>query len=218
MKKASTTLLILCLLPALVFAQSKQTPRVKPLVFTHVTIIDATGTPPKSDMTVVVADNRITELGRSGKVRVPKGAQVVDAKGKFLIPGLWDMHVHLAKAGANTLPLFIANGVTSVRDMGGDYVEVLKWKKEVSAGTRLGPRIKTAGPILESSSNLERMKRERTIEPVERTRIGVPNPEAATAIVDSVAKLGVDFLKIRTVASLETYRAIVQAAKRNNLA
>jgi imidazolonepropionase-like amidohydrolase len=128
------------------------------------------------------------------------------------------MHVHLGKTGENSLPLFIANGITSVRDMGGDYAQVLKWREEVAGWKRPGPRIKAAGPILESASNIERMKREGTVEPVDRFRLGVSNPESAATIVDSVANMGVDFIKVRTVASLETYRAIAAAAKKNHLA
>lgn len=210
--RATLALLLSILLPA-----SPAAAQTKPLAFTHATVIDMTGAPPEPDVTVIVVGNRIAAVGKSGKVRVPAGAQVVNAKGKFLIPGMWDMHVHLAKAGGNTLPLFVANGVTSVRDMGGDYEAVLAWRREILSGARLGPRIKTAGPLLESTKNVERMKREGTVEPVERTRIGVPNPEAAAAIVESVAKLGVDFLKLRTVASPETYRAIAVAARKANL-
>ena len=95
-----------------------QDSRPAPLVFTHVTVVDANDEPPEPDMTVVVTGDRITALGKTGKVTVPKDAQVVDATGKYLIPGLWDMHVHLH--GKEVLfPLFIANGVTGVRQMGG---------------------------------------------------------------------------------------------------
>jgi adenine deaminase len=65
-----------------------------PLVFMHVTVIDATGAPPQPDMTVVISGDRIAEIGLTQHVRVPDEAHVVDATGKFLIPGLWDMHVH----------------------------------------------------------------------------------------------------------------------------
>ncbi len=216
-------LLVLCLFvsSALVNTQSKplsQIPRsTPPVAISNVTIIDATGAAAKPNMTVVIERGRITAIGRSGEVRLPRNAQIINAGGKYLIPGLWDMHVHLAKSGENTLPLFIANGVTSVRDMGGDAELLLRWKREVDEGKRLGPRIRTAGPILESATNVERMKREGTVEPVDRFRRGIPNPESAEAVVDSVAKLGVDFLKIRTVASLETYRAIAASAKKYNL-
>ena len=90
------------------------------LAFTHVTVIDMTGTQPISDMTVVVTGNRLTDVGQFGKVRIPKGAQIINATGKFLIPGLWDMHFHI-KETERTFPLFIANGVTGVRNMGGDF-------------------------------------------------------------------------------------------------
>ena len=68
---------------------------VTQLVITHVTVIDATGAPMQPDMTLVITGNRIVALRKTGTIRVPKGAQVVEAKGKFLIPGLWDMHVHM---------------------------------------------------------------------------------------------------------------------------
>jgi imidazolonepropionase-like amidohydrolase len=189
----------------------------KPLVFTHVTVIDATGAAAQSDMVVVVTGEKITNVGKFGAVKVPKHSRVVDAKGKFLIPGLWDMHVHLAKAGENTLPLFIVNGVTSVRDMGGDYVQVLRWRKEAADGTRLSPRIKTPGALLESAENVARMKREGTVEPVDRFRIPVATPEEARRAVDLMASLGVDFIKFRTVASPETYKAIAEEAKAKGL-
>lgn len=215
--KRVTVLLLLFFLPVPLFAQAKPQAQLMPIVFTHVTLIDATGAAAKPNMTVVIAGERIVAIGQSEKMPIPKGSLVIDAAGKYLIPGFWDMHVHLAKSGENTLPLFLVNGVTSVRDMGGDAELLLKWRKEVAEGKRLGPRIKTAGPILESASNVERMKREGTVEPVDRFRRGIPNPESAEAVVESVAKLGVDFLKIRTAASLETFRAIAAAARKRNL-
>ena len=191
--------------------------RSKPIVFTHATVIDATGADTQSDMVIIVTGETITEVGKFGKIESPKNSQVIDATGKFLIPGLWDMHVHLTKAGENTLPLFIANGVTSVRDMGGDYVEVLKWRKEAADGTRLAPRIKTPGALLESAENVARMKREGTVEPVDKYRIGIATPEEARKAVDLMASLGVDFIKFRTIASPETYKAIAEESKAKGL-
>ena len=213
MKKLAALLLLL-ILSVNHHAQQTQTGM---LAFTHVTVIDMTGAPPKPDMTVVIEGNRITALGKAGRVHVPRGAQVIDASGKFLIPGLWDMHVHLGKAGANTLPLFIVNGITSVRDMGGDYVQVLKWRKEAAEGTRLSPRIKTAGALLESAANVARMKREGTVEPVDKFRIPIATPEEARKAVDLMASLGVDFIKFRTIASPETYKAIAEESKAKGL-
>ena len=82
-----------------------------PLVFTHVTVIDATGSPAQPDMTVVVTGDRITAVGKSADVRADPKAQVIDGKGKFLIPGLWDMHGHLTDAGESSFSQLVMNVV-----------------------------------------------------------------------------------------------------------
>ena len=92
--KNALLFLLVCLLPLEVFGRQEASSGQTALVFTHVTVIDATGAPAKSDMTVVVRGDRIEALGKTSKLTVPRNAQVVDATGKFLIPGLWDMHVH----------------------------------------------------------------------------------------------------------------------------
>ena len=167
---------------------------------------------------MVVEGGRITGLGPNAQVRVPPRAQVVDGTGKYLIPGLWDMHVHVAKGGRPALPAYVLNGVTSVRDMGGDFALVQAWRDEIARGTLLGPRIKTAGPILEARWNYDRMAaRTRNVEPIHRTRVPVGVIEDAERVVDSLARLGVDFLKVRTVQSRNTYRAIAAAARRHGL-
>ena len=122
------SLLLICILSSLVIAQTKAVTQSQPLVFTHVTVVDATGAQPMSDMTVVVTGDRITKIGRSGQVSVPRGARVVNATGKYLIPGLWDMHVHLSWTKSTALPVLVANGVTSVRDLGGRLTELDEWR------------------------------------------------------------------------------------------
>ena len=104
------------LLLALAACGSAAGPR--PLVLKGVTVIDMAGGVPRPGMTVVIRDGRIEAV--SSQASVPRRAQVVDARGKFLIPGLWDLHVHLWHA-ERQMPLFLANGVTGVRDMGGDF-------------------------------------------------------------------------------------------------
>ena len=92
-----------------------------PLVIAHITIIDGRDSVPHPDRTVIIRGNRITTVAPSASAEVPAGARVVDGRGKYLIPGLWDMHVHTAVVrGRDVLPLYIANGVTGVRDMAGD--------------------------------------------------------------------------------------------------
>ena len=82
-----------------------------PLVLQGVTVIDMTGAAPRPGMTVVIRDGRIETV--SSEASVPRGSRVVDARGKFLIPGLWDMHVHLWGSPERLFPLFLANGVTA---------------------------------------------------------------------------------------------------------
>src|SRR5215467_1806985 len=115
------------------------------LAFTHATVIDATGARAQSDATVIVTDDRITAVGKSTDLRAPTNAVVVDATGKFLIPGLWDMHVHWY--GKDYLPLFIANGVTGARMMWG-VPEHHAWRKEIERGSLLGPRLFIASTIV----------------------------------------------------------------------
>ena len=187
-------------------------PQQASLVIRHVTIIDATGSPARPGMTIVITGDRISAIGQDGKIAIPKRAQVTDGSGKFLIPGLWDMHVHLSMAGETTPPLFIANGITSVRDMGGDFATVKALREKIASGAIVGPRIKAAGPILESPRFI------RVIEELTgrswKDRIGVADAADAREAVDSLVALGVDFVKIRTNASHDSYLAIAAEAKR----
>jgi len=187
------------------------------LVITNVTVIDGTSGPVREHVTVVLNDGKIVAVDPVSRASTPTRAHVIDGNGKFLIPGLWDMHVHLAKAGASSLGLFVANGVTSVRDMGGDFAVLQRWRSEIAAGERVGPRFRTPGPILESAERVRRMKARGTVEPVDRFRAPVANPAEAARTVDSLARLGVDFIKVRTAPSRETYQAIAAAARRVGL-
>jgi imidazolonepropionase-like amidohydrolase len=100
------TLLLIVLLPTSLVGQVNRTTRNPPIVFRHVTVIDVTGAPSKFNMTVIITGNLISGIGKTGKVQEPKNAQVIDAAGKFLIPGLWDMHVHLSDK-KTPFPLFM---------------------------------------------------------------------------------------------------------------
>ncbi len=102
----------------------------QPLAITHFTLIDTETGRARPDIPVIIAGDRITGVTDARRARIPAGAQVIDGRGKFLIPGLWDMHVHLVfgdwfpNAQAISLPLFVANGVTGVRDMGSELAIV----------------------------------------------------------------------------------------------
>ena len=141
-------------------------PEPAPLVFRNVTVIDGTGAPPAPGMAVVVERGRITAVTPLARLRLPPRARVVDATGRFLIAGLWDMHVHTSSVPVSPvargdaafrsnsryyLPLFVAWGVTSVRDMSGTLELLLAWRDSVRAGALLGPRMVITGAKLGGS-------------------------------------------------------------------
>jgi imidazolonepropionase-like amidohydrolase len=178
------------------------------VAITHVTIIDTTGGPSLTDMTVVVKDQRIVDVDRSDAVQPPVGARVVDGSGRYLIPGLWDMHVHEVFGDwipANKKlvpPLFVANGITGVRDMGGD-LDVLKvWRADIAAGRLLGPRMVIAGPMLDG--------------PVPRFPSSAPVANAADGRrwVDDLTHQGVDFIKLQSLIPRDGYFAAADEAKK----
>ncbi|MDQ6786302.1 MAG: amidohydrolase family protein [Acidobacteriota bacterium] len=213
MKRLLQSFVAMLLFACVVFAQTNNANA--PFVFTHVTVIDVTGAPSKSGMTVIIAGNRIEAIGKTGKVKTPKDAQIIDATGKFLIPGLWDMHVHTGNKEI-FLPLYIANGITGVRDMGGDleeptgnlsirFVQLKLWKKAIAEGTLLGPRIVAAGFMVDGAK------------PTWQGAIGVANEIEARQAVDVLASLGVDFIKVYSRLSPEAYFAIADEAKKQHI-
>jgi imidazolonepropionase-like amidohydrolase len=178
------------------------------LAIIHVNLIDATGSPVQTDMTVLVQGKQILQIGKSGETPVPKTAKVVDGRGKYLIPGLWDMHVHemfgaWIPADEKITPvLFVANGVTGVRDMGGDLEALKKWRARIAEGTLLGPRMIISGPMLDG--------------PVPQFPSSAPVKDAAEGrrIVDELQKDGADFIKIQSLVPRDGYFAAANEAKK----
>lgn len=187
-------------------------------------MIDATGVPPKRGMTVVITGNRITALGRTGQIRIPPGAQVVQAEGKFLIPGLWDMHVHIfnqiSRRPPNTwyFPLFIANGVTSVRDMWTkpeDMEQVREWRRLHQEGSLLVPRIAAVGTIVDGLAGAEPTNMAfLTLGP---TVDVVRTPDDARRFVRELKGAGIDFVKTYSNLRRETYFAIADEASKQGI-
>ncbi len=209
--ESKSSMRILCALLLLFALQGQLTPRppqlasATVLAFRNVTVIDMTGAPPRRRMTVVISRNRITALGTTGSVRIPQTAQVIDAQGKFLIPGLWDMHVHLSKE-RTPLPMFIANGITGVRSMGGRPEELYQWREQVASEKLVGPRIVTCGPVVDGPKPA--------------------NPDHAIAVVTeaegrqavrSLKRSGADFVKVYDGLSRAAYLAVADEAKKQNM-
>ncbi|HEX8816021.1 MAG TPA: amidohydrolase family protein [Terriglobales bacterium] len=175
------------------------------LAITHVTVIDATGAAAKPNYTVVVADGRISAVGPNDAVKLAAGVRVVDGTGKFLIPGLWDMHGHLTDATDDAFPLMIMNGVTGVRDMGGDLAQIDKWRAEIESGKRVGPHIIRAGPFVDGPK-----------EGV-TNRLTVRTPDEARAAVRELKAKGVDFIKVHNALPPEAFFALMDEAKKEHI-
>lgn len=126
----------------------------KSIAITHVSVIDVASGATNPDNTVLVAGNKITYAGPAASAKVPDGATIIDGRGKFLVPGLWDMHVHAFAHLFSDFagPLMIANGVTGARDMGYYIDTTLRWKADIGAGGVIGPRL-VAGARVDGAAN-----------------------------------------------------------------
>lgn len=177
------------LFAALTFAacESKQE---TDLLISNVSIIDVKNGNTVPNQFVAIQGDSILEVGGVELSQQYKGKTEVDGQGKFLLPGLWDNHVHFGGAeyideNEQLLPLYLAFGVTTVRDAAGDISwEVLKWRDEINSGKRLGPKILTSGPKLEG------------IESIWPGDLEIGTEEELELALDSLEKLKVDFIKI----------------------
>ncbi len=191
-----------------------------PIYITHVTVIDTRSGEEDRDRTVVISGNRILDIKDTKQIKPPAGGNIIDATGKYLIPGLWDMHVHIRGsiigstsnlAGENEaiLPLYLTNGVTGIREMGGDLVDlVLQWRADVESGKRVAPRIVTCGPKLDGAK------------PLYPGSIPITTPEDARIAVRRVKAMGVDFVKVLDTSPNiphDAYLALLDEAKRQHL-
>ncbi|HTT19867.1 MAG TPA: amidohydrolase family protein [Candidatus Sulfotelmatobacter sp.] len=182
------------------------------LIIHDVTVIDGTGTPAKPHQTVIVEDGKIVAIDNSGMGFAGKLlGKHVDGSGKFLIPGLWDMHVHMVfgdwfpHGKEITLPLFIANGITGVRDMGGELEVLQRWRREISEGKLIGPRIVMSCPMLDGPK------------PRFPSSIAIKTSEDGRRAVDDLKQRGVDFIKLQSLIPREAVFAIADEAKKQGI-
>ncbi len=202
MPRSATVALALILPAALLADQPPAAP--KPLAITGVTVIDTAGGPPRPNQTVLIRGDRIAAVGGPGDVTVPADADTLDAAGKFLIPGLWDMHVHIA--GPDYLKLFLAHGVTGVREMHAFFPEgILRIRQLVREGLMNGPRIVAAGALIDGP---------RTFWP---GALKATTPGEGRAAVQRLQRMGADFVKVYDSLTPEVYWAIVTEAKAQGL-
>jgi imidazolonepropionase-like amidohydrolase len=199
-RTALTLILIASLAPAA---------RGQTLTITNITIVDVTNGHLSPHMSVAVDGKRITAV--SGKPLSASSGAVLDGTGMFLIPGLWDMHVHAFFTNDSArfhttselmFPLFVANGVTGVRDMGSNLDAILAARDSVAAHQLIGPRMVVAGPMLDGPTS-----RYLTI-------IKVTTADDARAAVQKLKQRGVDFIKTQSLVPRAAYFAIADETKR----
>ena len=179
------------------------------IVVSDVTIIDVTDGSLAAHQTVLIGGDRIRAVGPVGDIAVPSGAVVVDARGKYLIPGLWDMHVHTTDP--SYFPLFISNGVTGIRDMGGAAAtptngcesvrsdSLLAWRSRIEAGDLTGPRIVLSGPPASGTGGSRSLP--------------VRTADEARSAINTLRTLGVDFVKVYEGIPLDAYFALAEGAR-----
>ena len=174
----------------------------------NVNVVDvATGTI-LAGQRVVITGSRISALGGAPGVAVPPNAVRIDGSGKYLIPGMWDMHVHVtgSPTTAHMLGLFLANGITGVRDMGSSIDGLLSLRPQIDSGRVLLPRVIGSGVLVDGK-------------PIVYQGItwAVTTPDEARKAVDSLARRGVNFIKAYEMLRPEVYTALAAQARLRGL-
>lgn len=199
----------LATLGCLLLAACTQAPSAD-LAIRDVTVVDVIDGTLYPTQTVLVRGNRIVAVGSTEDVEIPDDAEVVEGTGGYLVPGLWDTHVHSATNVSWHFPLYLAHGVTSVRNMHTTVDEpldlVLSIKQQVDTGAVLGPRFLANGGVLDGDP------------PIWPGSVVVRNADEAHAAVDRLADGGADFIKVYDRLTPEAYFAILERAKQRGIA
>lgn len=182
------------------------------LVVEHVTVIAGNGSPAMRDAILVIRDGRIVQVAASNRFVAPPNSQRVDATGKFAIPGLWDMHVHLfnnfTQDGSDNhgyfFPLFVANGIVGVRDMSSDPDDIVvarRWNEETASGRVIGPRVMVSSRVVDGDP------------PNGPNSLVVHDEREARDAVRVLRSSGAGFIKVYWFLPGDAYFAIADEAK-----
>lgn len=167
----------------------------------NVTVIDVISGAELARRSILIHDDKIAAVGVD--LHAPAYAEIVDGSGRYAIPGLWDMHVHLWHK-ENLFPMFLAYGVTGLRDMGSDLSQVNQWRKDIASGKFPGPRIETCGPGVDGfPSNDPKF-------PV----VVVRTAKEARETYDRLDNMNVDFIEVLPTLPREAYFALVERARK----
>jgi imidazolonepropionase-like amidohydrolase len=184
---------------------SRLAPQAPVVAFQNVALIPMDRERLLENQTVIVRDGQIDQLGDTSSVQVPEGALLVDGSGKYLMPGLVDMHVHVMSE--NELLLYAAHGVTALRNLWGgmNFTDHLDWRRKIELDEMFGPTLYTSGPIMEGPPKTMPLM------PVYGDAV------TAAAEVDAQIDQGYDFIKVYDYLDLPTYEAILAAARKRGV-
>ena len=160
-------------------------------------IVDGTTRPPVDDGAVVVRDGRIVAVGQAGTMAIPPGTRVIDVRGKTIVPGLWDMHAHVALPEWG--PAYLGVGVTTIRDMGGERRFLVAFRDALAAHRSLGPRLLLAG-LVDGSG------------PEAFGTVYADSPDQGRAVVDAYHAAGYQQMKLYTLIEPDVAGAIIRRA------
>ena len=201
---------LLLLLAMFTVCSRGETSAQETLVVQNVSAIDAVNGL-RRGVNVVIRGNRIHAVTPDPALTATEDATTIDGTGKYLIPGLWDAHVHLSYDPEITpvmLPLFLGNGVTSIRDTGGQLQLVLPWRDKARKDPRNSPRVMLAGPLLDGKPTV--------YDGSSRTNpglgVGAGTVEEAERLVDEFAAAGVDLIKAYEMLSPQAFKAVIHRA------
>lgn len=205
--------LILLLVLFLSFSISCSAPKKADLIITNASIMDVLNNEVTPNQLILINEDRITSIDKASNLRKYQSEQIIDIQGKYVMPGLWDNHIHfrggneLIEANKNLLPLLLAFGVTSIREAGGDITpSVQEWKSLIKKDELAGPTIFTSGPKLDGSN------------PAWDGSISVTNTEEISIALDSLESINVDYVKMYDGnLTKEAYYGIIEEAEKRGL-
>ena len=202
MKKLIFVLLVLSMASAAP-ARAKA-PKANVIAIVGVSVIPMDGERVLPGQTVIIRDGLIESIGDAGRIKVPADASRIDGAGRFLVPGLWDMHVHLTLTGDLAFPVLLANGVTAVRDMGGDLKKIDDWRRQIEGGQKPGPFIVRAGLYVDGPKDAA-------------DRLVITDEDEARRAVSAQKARGVDFIKIHNAVPRNAFFVLLEEAKKQGL-
>ena len=185
------SIVVLCWLAGCTPTAPSEPDESSPLLIEGATLIDVTGGPALANSSILIEGNRITQIGSAGEIDRPSSTRVLDVRGKYIIPGLVDMHVHYGRTWIHRL--YLANGVTTVRDLGGAVERLNTLREEIAVGNILAPRLFISGM------------------PINQRSVKASGATSAREMATQMIEAGVDGIKV-TGYSREELEEIVEVA------